>query len=289
VDPLGQLGRRRRPLDPGQLGRHLVAPEPVQLQPLDPAAPVQLGQERPQRVAAVQLVGPVGHDQQQPPVPQIPVKEGQQVPGGAVRPVQVLDDQHGRPLGPQPLQQHQQQLEQPPLVRPQPEPTRAQPGTSRSGAGSPAGVQLGEETGQLDPCPARDQLGQLGLVQVAQERPQGLDQGGERHPLAAQLDAAADQHGRPGLPGRGDQLTDQTGLADPGLAAEQHRRRGPGGGPVRGRGQPGQLLGPADEGRAGERRRHGHEYGAAGLGSERAGGWAGSSLPVGDHGHGRSS
>jgi len=133
-------------------------------------------------------------------------------------------------------------------------------------------------------------LGQLRLVQVAHEPPQGLDQGRERQPLAAQLDTAADQHGRPGLAGRGHQLADQPGLADPGLAADHHRRGGAGGGPVGGGGQPGQLLGPADEGRAGERRRHGDEYGAAGLGSERAGGCAGSSLPVvDDHGHGGSS
>ena len=63
VDPLDQLGRDRRPQDPGQLGRDLGPAEPGQLQPLDPAAAVQLGQERPQRVAAVQLVAAVGEHQ----------------------------------------------------------------------------------------------------------------------------------------------------------------------------------------------------------------------------------
>jgi hypothetical protein len=47
VDPVGQLGRHRPALDAGELGRHLGGAEPGQLQALDPAAAVQLGQERP--------------------------------------------------------------------------------------------------------------------------------------------------------------------------------------------------------------------------------------------------
>ena len=283
MDPLGQLGRRRRPLDAGELGGHLGRAEPGQLQALDPAAAVQLGQERPQRVAAVQLVAAVGHHQQQPAAAQVADEEGEQVAGGAVGPVQVLHHQDGRALGAQALQQPQQQLEQPPLLRPRAR--VAAEGGPVPGAGRRP--QLGQQPGQLGPGPPRDHPGQLGLVQVAHEPAQGLDQRGERHPLAAQLDAAAVEHGRPGGPGRGHHLADQPGLADPGLAAHQHRRRGAAGGPLAGRGQPGQLLGPADEGRAGERRRHAHEYGPARPGSERAGGAAGSSLPVaGDHGHG---
>ena len=85
----------------------------------------------------------------------------------------------------------------------------------------------------------------------------------EGHALAAQLDTAAGEHGGPGGPGGGQDLADEPGLADPGLAPDQHHRRGAAGGPVAGGGQPGQLLGPADEGRAGERRRPVDEYGAA--------------------------
>ena len=310
VDPPGQLGRDRRPLDAGQLGRHLGRAEAGQLQALDPAAAVQLGQERPQRVAAVQLVGAVGSDQQEAAVAQVADQEGEQVAGGPVGPVQVLDHQHGPALGAQALQHPEQQLEQPPLLRPgaggcgQPVEGRLAIGYApppggrapdRVGApwvGAPGGsrwAQLGQEAGQLGPGLAGDQPGQGGLVQVAHQRPQGLDQGGEGHPLAAQLDTATGQHGGAGGPGPGHQLADQPGLADPGLAADQHRRRGAGGGPVGRRGQPGQLLGPADEGRAGERRRHVDEYGAA-LGNERAGGFAGSSLSVvGGHAHGCSS
>jgi hypothetical protein len=239
-------------------------------------------------VAAVQLVAAVGHHQQQAAVAQVADQEGEQVAGGPVGPVQVLDDQEGRAFGAEAFQQPQQQLEQPPLLRPG---TRvAAEGGTVPGAGPGRRSQLGQEAGQLDPGPPGDHPGQRGLVQVAHERAQGLDQWSERHPLAAQLHAAAVQDGHPGGPGGGHHLADQPGLADPGLAADQHRGGDVAGGPLAGRGQPGQLLGPADEGRAGERRRHAHEYGPAGPGSERAGGCAGSSLPVvGDHGHGRSS
>ncbi len=288
MDPLDQLRRRRRPADPGELGGHLGPAEAGQLEALDPAAAVQLGQERPQRVAAVQLVAAVGHHQQQPAPAQVADEEGEQVAGGAVGPVQVLHDQDGRALGAEALQQPQQQLEQPPLLRPGAG-VAAEAGPV-PGAGPGRRSQLGQQAGQLHPGLPGDHPGQLGLVQVAHERPQGLDQRGERHPLAAQLHAAAVQDGRPGGPGGGHHLADQPGLADPGLAAHHHRRRGAAGGPFAGRGQPGQLLGPADEGRAGERRRHAHEYGPGGPGSERAGGFAGSSLPVvDDHGHGGSS
>ena len=47
--------------------------------------------------------------------------------------------------------------------------------------------------------------------------------------------------------------------------AHPHRGRGAAGGPTAGRGQPGQLLGPADKGRAGERRRHVDEFGDVGM------------------------
>jgi hypothetical protein len=61
------------------------------------------------------LVVAVGDHQQHPLPPQIPDQERQQVPGGAVGPVQILDHQHQRPLLAQPPEQAKQQLEQPGL------------------------------------------------------------------------------------------------------------------------------------------------------------------------------
>ena len=61
------------------------------VEPLDAAHPVELGQERPQRVAAVQLVGAVGADQQHRRGAGRADQERDQVAGGPVGPVQVLD------------------------------------------------------------------------------------------------------------------------------------------------------------------------------------------------------
>ena len=72
----------------------------------------------------VQVIGPVGHhDQHAVQRPLVADQEGQQVPGGLVGPVHVLDDQHdGTGFG-QALQDQEHLLEQPgprlaPHVRP---------------------------------------------------------------------------------------------------------------------------------------------------------------------------
>ena len=51
-----------------------------------------------QRVLATDLVGPVGQEQQRGQVVDPPADVAQQVERGAVGPVHVLDDQHGRPV-----------------------------------------------------------------------------------------------------------------------------------------------------------------------------------------------
>jgi hypothetical protein len=63
-------------------------------------------------VAAVQLVGPVAGHQGHPAAAQGPDQEGQQVAGGAVGPVHVLDDQQQRGQLGQPDQQRQHAVEQ---------------------------------------------------------------------------------------------------------------------------------------------------------------------------------
>jgi hypothetical protein len=58
--------------------------------------PQQLGDYRPQRVPAMQVIGTVsGHDGQPFPV-QHPAQERDQITGRPVRPVQVLQDQQHR-------------------------------------------------------------------------------------------------------------------------------------------------------------------------------------------------
>ena len=71
----------------------------------DAGQPEQLGHHGPERVAPVQVVGPVGADQRDPFPVQHAGKERDQVPGGGIGPVQVLEHQQhrgrGRELGEQ--------------------------------------------------------------------------------------------------------------------------------------------------------------------------------------------
>ena len=101
---------------------------------------VQLGQPRPQRVAAVQLVAAVGGHQHDRGLGQVGHQERQQVQGRAVGPVQVLDGQDQRPLGGQPLQHAEQPLEQP------------RPGQlARGRRGGLGRAEVGDQPGQLRP------------------------------------------------------------------------------------------------------------------------------------------
>src|SRR6185437_9164693 len=67
-----------------------------------------------QRMIAVQVVGPERDHQQYGSIPQVTGQKAQQVAGGPVGPVHILDDQDHRLLVSKRLQQRQQQFEQPP-------------------------------------------------------------------------------------------------------------------------------------------------------------------------------
>src|SRR6266545_3873619 len=64
-------------------------------------------------MAAVQLVGAVGRDQQDPFLAQVPGEEAQQVTGGLVGPMDVLDDQDGGRPPPEPVEDAEEQFEEP--------------------------------------------------------------------------------------------------------------------------------------------------------------------------------
>ncbi len=55
--------------------------------------PFGLGQPAGQRMTPMELVGPEGPDDQQPLVAGVAGEEREQVAGGAIGPVEVLDDQ----------------------------------------------------------------------------------------------------------------------------------------------------------------------------------------------------
>jgi hypothetical protein len=229
VDPRGQLGRR--PAPPGcraSWAGHLGRAEAGQLQPLDPAGPVQLGQERPQGVAAVELVGAVG---------QRPAAAGRGAGCGPGR--RAGRGSSGRPsAGPRPparpaarpsrssstsSSSNSRPCSDQPAVRRTAGPIRASP--SEPAAGGPARGGARASSGRAR---RRSSRARAGSSRSRTTPRRASIRGANGTPLAAQLDAAADQHGRPGWRGRGHHLADQPGLADPGLAADQHRRRGAG-------------------------------------------------------------
>jgi hypothetical protein len=92
----------------------LLAGKPGEVHPGDPVDAVELGEQRPQRMRPVQVIRPVGHhDQHAVERWLVADQEGQQVPGGPVGPLHVLDDQdHGIAFG-QALQDQEHLLEQP--------------------------------------------------------------------------------------------------------------------------------------------------------------------------------
>ncbi len=232
--------------DPGDLAAHLVAGEAAEFEAADGAQPVEFGEQGAQRMAAVDVVGAVGGEDDEAAGAQGAEEVGDQVAGGGVGPVQVLQDEDDGVPGGDALQQAGGQLEEPGhalLVVP-----------AAAGDGGALG-QFGQQPGQflLLPCGGRGQL----FGQVAA---QGAQRGGERcegQSVGTDLDAAAQRHdGAP--PMRcGGELLDEAGLADAGLAAEQQGLRlspgggRPGGGTARGAGervvQRVQFAGAADE------------------------------------------
>ena len=242
---LGPFVHRRQQLvgrlaadDLGHQPAGVLAAEPAEVHPGDPFDPVELGQQRPQRMRAVQVVGPVGgHDQHAVQRPLIADQEGQQVPGGLVGPVHVLDDQDHRAGFGQVLQHLEHLLEQ--------------PGARLAGfVGTGRGAELGEQPGQFPAAAAGQQGGHPGRPEVAHELAEHGGEGSERQALGAEFQAAAGQHPRPRAAGTLGELPDQTGLPHPGLAADQHGRR-PAPGRLGQRGlQRGQLQGTTDQGRA---------------------------------------
>src|SRR5215469_7059074 len=80
--------------DRGHLRARFAFGEPRQFASIYPAELAELGQQRTGRMTTVQLVRPEGHhDQHAVQEAVIADQECEQIPGGAVRPVHVLDDQ----------------------------------------------------------------------------------------------------------------------------------------------------------------------------------------------------
>lgn len=189
----------------------VIGAQPFQTDPAGDRQPAEFGEPAGQQGTGHDRVRTVGRHQHQPFRGEVRGQVPQQVEGRPVRPVQVLDGEQHRTRPTQPIDQLQHRLEQRQLGR--------------------AGSGLLQRPDRLRRGPARQQAGQVGGElhlpadgARASQTTQGLDQRGERQRLAGHGNAAAVQQGGPLLAGRG---AHQRGLADAGLAAEQHDRRCP--------------------------------------------------------------
>jgi hypothetical protein len=203
-------------------------------------------------VAAVQLVGAVGQDHAHPLLPQAAGQEGGKRPRRTVGPVHVLEDQHERRGMAETVDQLEHRLEQPQLI-----------GGARAPVLGPGPVlQPREDRRQLRAAAGAQAV--QGRMLPADERPQGAQQRrvgklgvGLLHAVPSQdqrrrdLVARRRCRGQPVL-----ELSDEPGLADAGVTAEQHEGGPAGAGLPDGVLQLGQLADPTHEVTAGQSRPH---------------------------------
>jgi hypothetical protein len=111
VQALDELGGGRCAQDVGERFGELLTREPRQLDPAGARVALELGEHRAQRVAAMQLVGPVGGDDEDALGAERAGEEGEEAARGGVGPVDVLDREHQRRIGRKPVEQGEQRLE----------------------------------------------------------------------------------------------------------------------------------------------------------------------------------
>ena len=144
------------------------------------AEPIELGQQRTQRMAPMQLVGAVGEHQGQALLAQAPGQEGDEAARRAVCPMHVLEHQHHRSRLAQDVEQLQERLEQSQL-----------PSGVKTTVPGAIIVQAGQDRRQLGPATGGDLVqgrmaGADQRAQRAQQRRVGQLPVGLLHALAAQ-------------------------------------------------------------------------------------------------------
>ena len=233
-EALDHLGVGGGAEDVGELGGDLAAVEGAELEPPHPPPASQLGEQRPHRVAAVQLVGAVGDHGQQPAlVGQAGGEEGEEAAGRVVGPVGVVEPEDHRRL-------------------PRPSFRAALSSASKGRWRSVVGVDAGGVRVDL-----RDQLREPGRVagerrsrtrsSLADQAAQRRDQRRVGELVAAELDALAADRAAAPFAGAVDEGVEEAGLADPRLARQERQRGRPAGGLVERSLELGELAGPSDQ------------------------------------------
>ena len=132
-------------------------------------------------MGAVQLVGAVGEHEQDLRVAQAADEQRDELERRAVGPVQVLEHDQQRPVAARAGDRAEHELEQLRGLGPLARERRA------------VGIELGDESRELRPRVAEQRVELRGRDLVG-ERAQRLGQRRERHRVAAELHAAADDH-----------------------------------------------------------------------------------------------
>ena len=267
MDLVDEPGGRRRAEDGLELPRHLRAVEAPKLDALHGPHALPAGDERAQRVAAVQLVGTEADDHEHATGVQGAHEQGHEVERRPVRPVQILDHEHERAVGGQALDHAHDQLEQ----------ARRAALTERRRVQCAVRVEVREHLRQLR-ARGPDESVELLRGRLAHERAQRVCERAERQALAAHLDAAAREHPRARVAGAPGRLLDEPRLAHAGLAADENDRGIPRDGGVERGHQRCQLGVAADEDRTDESGSHGRHVLSPKSGRLRR---AGSDPPIG--------
>lgn len=196
--------------DSGELAGDLGAVEAGQFEALDGAQPVEFGEEGPERVAPVDVVGAVAGEDEEAAGAQGAEEVGDEAAGGGVGPVQVLDDEDDGAGGGEVFEETGGQVEE-------------AGGAFLAGAGEGGFAEVGQEPGEFALLP-----GGAGGELLGEQAAQGAQHGGERgegQSFGAALHAGAEGDEGPVSGGFGGELLQEPGLADAGLAADQ---QGPG-------------------------------------------------------------
>ncbi len=190
--------------DGGDPRRHLAAQQTVQFQPHSDRHPAEIGDPAPHRGTLRRLIRSIRADQHDVLVHQVAGQQLEQVPSGAVRPVEVLEPDHDDTRRRQPLQQFEHRSEQTLGTRPS--------------LRLPV-CQLAEQS-RREPCQPLRALEHLRCraVEVAEQ----IHQRTQRHDVSTQLQASTDHQTSIGAIRR---LREQRGLSHPRRPTDEHHRR----------------------------------------------------------------
>jgi hypothetical protein len=212
-----------------------------QVEALGRLAALLLGQERPQRMAAVQLVAAIRAHDEQALVAQAAQQRGQELERRAVGPLQVVDHEDHRPVGGELVEQAAKQAEQAGLGQ-----RLAGCGQAVRAGRQRVGAQLGQQTRELGAVGAHEVVERL-RPQLAHQAAQRAGDRRVRQLAGAEGHAVAAQHVRPRRGRQALQLAQQTRLADARLARYEHGCRIAGRRALEGAAERRQLVGAADE------------------------------------------